>query len=77
MKLERLKNHLQRLSDALSEFDEVLVDARMSCVPSPNALDIQCRKLLMGIDSELSDISGNVCGIGKKIEQLKSFEGIL
>ena len=35
-----LGKQLQRLSDALSEFDDALVDAQMKSVPGPNMLDI-------------------------------------
>ena len=66
-----LGKQLQRLSDALSEFDDALVDAQMKSVPGPNMLDISRQRLLAEIDSDLSDISESVCGIGEKIEQLK------
>ena len=69
-----LEKQLQRLAGALSEFDDALVDAQMKSVPSPNMLDIQRRRLLEEIDNDLSDISESVCGIGEKIEQLKSCE---
>ena len=77
MKLERLEKHSQRLADALSEFDDAFVDAQENFVPSPSITDIRRRRLLSEIESDLSDISGSVCGIGEKIEQLKSFEGTL
>ena len=72
-----LEKGLQKLSDALSEFDDALMDAQTNSVPSPNVADIQRRRLIAEIDSDLSDLSEGVCGIGEKIEQLKSFESIL
>ena len=72
MHSEILEKGLQKLSDALSEFDDALVDAQMKFVPGPNMPDIQRRRLLAEIDSDLSDISESVCGIGEKIEQLKN-----
>ena len=74
MNLAILEKQLQRLADTLSEFNDALVDARMRFVPGPNTTDIRRRRLLAEIDSDLSDISGSVCGIGEKIEQLKTFE---
>ena len=74
MNLAILEKQLQRLADTLSEFNDALVDARMRFVPGPNTTDIRRRRLLTEIDSDLSDISGSVCGIGEKIEQLKTFE---
>ena len=50
-----LEKQLQRLADALSKFDDALVDAQMKFVPSPNMLDIQRRRLLAEIDNDLSD----------------------
>ena len=76
MNLERLEKHLQRLSEVLSEFDDALVDAQENFVPSPSITDIRRRRLLTEINSDLLDISGSVCGIGEKIEQLKSLENI-
>ena len=72
-----LEKGLQKLSDALSEFDDILVDAQMSSVPGPNQSDIRCRRLIAEIDSGVSGLSEGVCGIGEKIEQIKSFENIL
>ncbi len=72
-----LEKHLQRLSDVLSEFDDVIIIAQENSVASPNITDIRRRQLLRGIDNDLSNISGSVCGIGEKIEQLKSLKGIL
>ena len=77
MNLAILEKHLQRLSDVLSEFDDVIIIAQENAVPSPNITDTRRRRLIAEIDSDLSDISGSVCGIGEKIEQLKSFESIL
>ena len=74
MNLAILEKQLQRLSDTLSEFDDAFVDAQMNSVPGPN---ITGQRLLTEIDNDLSNISGRVCGIGEKIEQLKSFESVL
>ena len=74
MNLAILEKQLQRLADTLSEFDDALIDAQMNSVPGPNITDIRRQRLLTEIDSDLSDISGSVCGIGEKIEQLKTFE---
>ena len=74
MNLAILEKHLQRLADTLSEFNDALIDAQMNSVPGPNITDISRQRLLAEIDSDLSDISGSVCGIGEKIEQLKTFE---
>ena len=70
-----LGKQLQRLENALSEFDDALVDAQMNSVPSPNMIDIQHRRLLAEINENLSDLSRGVYGIREKIEQLKTFEG--
>ena len=35
MNLAILEKGLQRLADALSEFDDALIDAQMNSVPSP------------------------------------------
>ena len=72
-----LEKQLQRLTDALLEFDDALVDAQMKSVQGPNMMDIRCQRLLTEIDNDLSNISGRVCRIGEKIEQLKSFESVL
>ena len=72
-----LEKHLQRLSDVLSEFDDVIIIAQENSVASPNITDIRRRRLIAEIDNDLSNISGSVCGIGEKIEQLKSLKGIL
>ena len=77
MNLAILEKHLQRLSDTLSEFHDAFVDAQMNSVPGPNITDILRQRLLAEIDKDLSNISGSVCGIGEKIEQLKSFESVL
>ena len=66
-----LEKGLQKFSDALSEVDDALTDIQMNSVPSPNMADIRRRRLIAEIDSDLSDISESVCGIGEKIEQLK------
>ena len=77
MHSKRLEKRLQKLSDDLSEFDDALVDVQTNSVPGPNESDIRRRRLIIAIDSDLSDVSKGVCGIGEKIEQLKSFESIL
>ena len=77
MNLAILEKQLQRLSDTLSEFDDAFIDAQMNSVPGPNITDIRRQRLLTEIDNDLSNISGRVCGIGEKIEQLKSFESVL
>ena len=77
MNSEILEKGLQKLSDDLSEFDDALVDVQTNSVPGPNKSDIRRRRLIIAIDSDLSDVSKGVCGIGEKIEQLKSFESIL
>ena len=77
MNSEILEKGLQKLSGDLSEFDDALVDVQTNSVPGPNESDIRRRRLIIAIDSDLSDVSKGVCGIGEKIEQLKSFESIL
>ena len=77
MKLERLEKHLQRLADALSELDDALEDTQMNFVSGPNEPEKRRERLLAEIDNDLSDIESSVCGIGEKIEQLKSLDGIL
>ena len=74
MNLAILEKQLQRLADTLSEFNDALIDAQMNSVPGPNITDIRRQRLLAEIDSDLSNINGSVCGIGEKIEQLKTFE---
>lgn len=73
----KLEQGLQKLSSTLSEFDDALVDAQTSFVPSPNIADISRRRLLTEIDSNVSNVSVSVADIAEKIEQLKSFEGVL
>ena len=73
----RLEQELQKLSDALSGFDDALTDLQMKSVPSPNIADIQRCRLLSEIDSNTSKVSASIGEIGEKIELLKSFEGIL
>ena len=68
----KLEQGLQKLSDALSKFDDALVDAQTSSVPGPNMADISRRRLLTEIDSNVSDVSVSVGEIAEKIEQLKS-----
>ncbi len=72
----RLEQALQKLSDALSGFDDTLTDIQMNTVPSQNMADIQRRRLLSEIDSNTSKVSASIGEIGEKIELLKSFEGI-
>ena len=76
MKSEKLEQALQKLSDALSGFDDALTDLQMKSVPSPNMADIQRCRLLSEIDSNTSQVSTRIGEIGEKIELLKSFEGI-
>ena len=77
MKSAKLEQALQKLSDALSGFDDALTDLRMKSVPSPNMADIRRWRLLSEIDSNTSKVSASIGEIGEKIELLKSFEGIL
>ena len=73
----RFEKGLQKVSDTLSEFDDTLTDVQMNSVPGPNTADISRQRLLTEIDNDVSDLSKCVGKIGEKIEQLKSFEGIL
>lgn len=80
MKLAILENHLQRLSDTMSKFDDAYKDAEDKFVSSPNPRDRQREKLLETIDSDLSEINERVCEIEEDIEKFKKFkssEGIL
>ena len=71
MNLERLEKQLQRLSDALSYFDDALIDAQENSVSGPNVSDI--RRIIVEIESYTSDVSQSVSQIEEKIEQLKIF----
>ena len=75
MKSERLEKHLQRLADALSEFDDALEVAQDNFGAVLNELDARRWRLLMAIDSDFWNINESVCGMGEKTEQLKSLEG--
>lgn len=77
MNLAMLEKQSQRLADALSGMDDALTDLQMESVPSPSSADIQRRRLLAEIDSDLSELDQGVVGIGEKVEQLKSLDGIL
>ena len=77
MNLAIFEKQLQRLADVLSEFDDTIIIAQENSVPVPNINDIRRRRLIAEIDNDLSDISGSVCGIGEKIEQIKTLGGIL
>lgn len=70
----KLEQELQKLSDALSGFDDALTDLQMKFVPSPNMLGISHQRLLSEIDSDTSKLSRSVAEIGEKIEQFKSLE---
>lgn len=70
-----LEKQLQRLADALSEFDDALIDTQMNSVPSPNTRDICRRRLLAEINRDLPDIGGSVCGIGGKLSNSRLLRG--
>ena len=77
MKLERLEKQLRRSGVEFSKLDDVFRETQDNFIPGPNESDTRCRRLLEEINDDLSDINESVCGIGEKIEQLKTFEGIL
>lgn len=77
MQLEKLEKQLQQLSNASSEFAAVLKDAQANFGADPNESDIQCIRLIAEIERNLSDVDRSIRSITEKIEQLKSFEGIL
>ena len=77
MKTAILEKQLRRSAVAFSELDDAFRDTQDNFMPGPNEPDTRCRRLLEGINDDLSDINESVCRIGEKIEQLKSFEGIL
>lgn len=77
MKLERLEKQWQKLSDARSKFDTILVDAQTNPGQDLSESDLQYMRLIAEIEQNLSAIDKRVYGIGEKIERLKSFEGIL
>ena len=70
----KLEQELQKLSDALSGFDDAFTDLQMKFVPSPNMQGISHQQLLSEIDSDTSELSRSVGEIGEKIEQFKSLE---
>lgn len=67
----KLERELQKLLDALSEFDDALIDAQENSVSGPNVADI--RRIIAEIESYTSDVSQSVSQIEEKIEQLKIF----
>lgn len=77
MKLEKLEKQLQRLEDALSEFTAALKDAQANSGADLSESDIQYIRLIAEIKRNLSDVRRSIRSITEKIEQLKSFEGIL
>ena len=72
MKTATLEKQFQKFSDAFSKFDDAFKDTQDNFVPGPNEPDTRRRRLLAEIDNDLSDINKSVCGIGEKVEQLKS-----
>ena len=77
MKLEKMEKQSQRLSDASSEFASALKDAQANFGADPNESEIRYRRLTEEIKRNLSDVDRSIRSITEKIEQLKSFEGIL
>ena len=77
MNLERLEGQWHRLSDARSKFAAALKDAQTKFGQDLSESDIRYIRLIAEIKRNLSDVRRSVCGIGEKIDQLKSFEGIL
>ena len=67
MNSEILEKGLQKLSDALSEFDDAPVDVQMNSVPGPTESDIRRRRLIAEIDCNLSDVSN--------LSSIKDFRG--
>ena len=67
----KLEKGLQKLFDALSEFDDALIDAQENSVSGPNVSDI--RRIIAEIESYTSDVSQSVSQIEEKIEKLKVF----
>lgn len=67
----KLEKRLQKLLDALSDFDDALIDAQENSVSGPNVADI--RRSIAEIESYTSDVSQSVSQIEKKIKQLKVF----
>ena len=74
MKLERLEEQFRRSAVAFSELNDAFKDAQRNFIPGPNEIDIQRERLLTEINNDLSDLNESVCGIGEKIEQLRTFE---
>ena len=72
MKTAILEKQLQKFSDALSELNDAFRKTQDNFIPGPNEPDIQCRRLLEGINDDLSDANESVCGIGEKVVQLKA-----
>lgn len=77
MNLERLEKQWQKLSDARSKFATALKDAQTNLGQDLSESGIRYIRLIAEIKRNLSDVRRSVCGIRKKIKQLKSFEGIL
>ncbi|MXV73304.1 hypothetical protein F4Z99_03380 [Candidatus Poribacteria bacterium] len=77
MNLERLERQWQGLSDARSKFAAALKAAQTNLGQDLSESDIRYIRLIAEIKRNLSDVRRSVCGMRKKIKQLKSFEGIL
>ena len=71
MKLAILEKHSQRLSDAVSKFDDAFRDAEDKFGSISNPKDSQREELLEAIDSDLSNIDKRGCEIGENIEKFK------
>ena len=56
MHSKRLEKRLQKLSDALSEFDDALVDVQTNSVPGPTESDIRRRRLIIEIDNQSYEV---------------------
>ena len=74
MKLERLESNY---GGQRSRSQSLTTHSKKNFVPGPNEPDIRRRRLLKEINNDLSDRNKSVRGVGKKIEQLKSFERVL
>ena len=68
---DKLEKGLKKLFDALSYFDDALIDAQENSVSGPNVADI--RRIIAKIESYTSDVNQSVSQIEEKIEQLKVF----
>ena len=76
MDIAKLEDGLENLSDAATEFDDTLKGIQKNPGPTESAADIQRRRLLEVIDSDLSGLDQGVVEIKKKIEQLKELQGV-